>query len=197
MRKAFLRQLRLAVTILLGYLLQVSVMPHLQFGGATPSLLIVVTAVVTVGYGKLRALWVGMIYGIIMETMLPTVTMLNLLFYPVSALLCSMFFADKSESRLQVERSTGRRGRNISPYPRTVGCAAMNVTVYEIVNLIYMYLSGATISSAILSRSLADIIATTALTLLLMIPLRKMMGFRKAEEAPTASLRFDHRPARD
>ena len=197
MRQILLRQVKLFLVILVGYLAQVSIMPYLQFGGVTPSLLLAVTAIVTVGYGMLRGLWAGMFYGIVMEIMLPTVPMLNLLFYPVSALLCSVFFADKSEARLQYERSTGRKGRNISPLLRTVLCAAMNVTIYEIVNLVFMYLSGADLTAALIQRSLTDVLATTGLTAVIMVPVRKLLGFRKKEEVPVAELRFDRRPARD
>lgn len=196
-RQILLRQVKLFLVILVGYLAQVSIMPYLQFGGVTPSLLLAVTAIVTVGYGMLRGLWAGMFYGIVMEIMLPTVPMLNLLFYPVSALLCSVFFADKSEARLQYERSTGRKGRNISPLLRTVLCAAMNVTIYEIVNLVFMYLSGADLTAALIQRSLTDVLATTGLTAVIMVPVRKLLGFRKKEEVPVAELRFDRRPARD
>lgn len=197
MRQAILRQVRLMLAILLGYLLQVSVMPYFRVGDMTPSLLIAMMAIVTVGYGLLRGFWAGMIYGIVMETMLPTVSMLNLLFYPVSALLCGVIFADKSESRLQVERSTGRRGRNVSPLLRTVLCAAFSTAVYEIVNLIFMYLSGASLTSVLIRRSLTNIMATTALTALIMLPVRKLLGFRKVIDVPKAELRFDHRPERD
>ena len=196
-RQILLRQVKLFLVILVGYLAQVSIMPYLQFGGVTPSLLLAVTAIVTVGYGMLRGLWAGMFYGIVMEIMLPTVPMLNLLFYPVSALLCSVFFADKSEARLQYERSTGRKGRNISPLQRTVLCAAMNVTIYEIVNLVFMYLSGADLTAALIQRGLTDVLATTGLTAVIMVPVRKLLGFRKKEEVPVAELRFDRRPARD
>ena len=196
-RQAFLRQIKLILMLLLGYLLHVTVMPYLQFGGVTPSMLIAVTAIVTVGYGMLRGLWTGMVYGIVMETMLPTVPMLNLLFYPVSALFCSLFFADKSEATLQYRRSTGKRGRNLSPLLRTVLCAMTNVIVYEIVNLVYMYLSGAELTYALIQRGLTDVLATTALTAVIMVPVRKLLGFRKKEEAQTVDLRFDRRPARD
>lgn len=197
MRQAILRQVKLMLAILAGYLTHVTIMPYFQVDGVTPSMLIAITSIVTVGYGMLRGLWTGMIYGIVMEIMLPTVSMLNLLFYPVSALFCSLFFADKSEANLQYRRSTGRRGRNISPLLRTVLCALVNVLVYEVVNLVYMYLSGADITAALIQRGLTDVLATTALTAVIMVPVRKLLGFRKKEEQRAPELRFDHRPARD
>lgn len=197
MRQTLIRQVKLILAILLGYLGHVSLMPYIDIGGTSPSLLIAMTAIITVGYGLLHGLWIGMFYGIVMEIMLPTVPMLNLLFYPISALVCAMFFADRSEAQLQYARSIGRRGRNISPLLRTVLCALVNVIVYEIVNLVYMYLNGAELSSALIQRALIDALATTVLTAVIMIPVRKLLGFRKKEEAPVAELRFDHRPERD
>ena len=197
MPQALSRQIKLILVILVGYLAQVSVMPYFRVGDITPSLIIAVTAIVTVGYGILHGLWAGMFYGIVMETLLPTVPMLNLLFYPISALLCAVFFADRSEAQLQYARSIGKRGRNISPLLRTVLCAMVNVIIYEIVNLVYMYLSGAVLSAALIQRAMTDVLSTTVLTAVIMIPVRKLLGFRKKEEAPVAELRFDNRPERD
>lgn len=197
MRQALVRQIKLILVILVGYLAHVSLMPYLKFGDVSPSMLIATTAIVTVGYGMLRGLWTGMFYGIVMETMLPTVPMLNLLFYPISALLCSVFFADRSEAQLQYARSIGKRGRNISPLLRTVLCAMVNVIIYEFVNLVYMYLSGAALTAAIIQRGLTDVLATTLLTAVIMVPVRKLLGFRKKEEEQAPEMRFDRRPARD
>lgn len=191
MRKAILRQLKVILMVLLGYLGQVCIVsPYVKVGGVSPSLLIAMIAIVTVGYGKLRALWIGALYGILLETLLPTVQMLNLLYYPVSALLCSVFFADKSASRLQYERSVGKAGRNISPLLRTVLCAALNAAIYEIVNIVYMYLGGTLPTMAQLTKSLTVVAATTGLTALIMIPVRKLLGFRKPDPENPAELRF-------
>lgn len=190
MRKSILRQVKLAAAVLLGYLVHVCVMPYFRIGSTVPSMLLAMIAIITVGYGRLRALWVGAFYGIVMETLLPTVPMLNLMYYPVSALLCSVFTADKSAARLQYERSIGKAGRNISPVLRTVVCAALNALVYEIVNLVYMYLGGAAITMALIFRSMTAIFGTTALTALLVIPVRKLLGFRKQEPDTPAELRF-------
>ena len=197
MRQALFRQAKLILVILVGSLAQVAIMPYIRLGDVTPSLLISITAIVTVGYGMLRGLWTGMFYGIVMEIMLPTVPMLNLLFYPISALFCAVLFADRSEAQLQYQRSIGKRGRNTSPLFRTVFCTMVNVILYEIVNLVYMYLSGATLTAALIQRSLTDVLATTLLTVVIMLPVRKLLGFRKKEETQAPAMRFDHRPARD
>lgn len=172
-------QLKFFFIVLMGYLLQVCLMPYLRIGDVTPSLLCVVVAIVTVGYGKLRALWVGCIYGIFMEIMCPTITMLNLLLYPISAGALSIPFSDKSEKRLEYERSMGDTGRNVNPYLRTLGCAAANAFIYELVNVVYMYLGGASITLATLGKAFSDIFWTTALTAVLMVPIRRFLGFKK------------------
>lgn len=197
MRQTFIRQIKLFLAVLVGYLAQVSIMPYLSTGGVTPNLLIAMLAIVIVGYGLLRGVWVGAFYGILMETMLPTVPMLNLLYYPVTAMLCSLFFADKSAARLQIERSTGKAGRNRSPLVRTVLCAMVNAAIHEAVNLVYMYLGGSGVTFALIQRALVSVLLTTLLTAVIMYPIRKLLGFRRQEEEKPAELRFDHRPPRD
>ena len=197
MRQALMRQVKLVLVILLGYFAHVTIMPYLRLGNITPSLLIATTAIVAIGYGLLRGLWAGLFYGIVMEIMLPTVPMLNLLFYPITALLCSAVFADRSAAQLQYARSIGKRGRNRSPLLRTVLFTLLNVIIYEVVNLVYMYLSGADLTAALILRGLTDVFATTALTAIIMVPVRKFLGFRKLEEEQIPELRFDHRPQRD
>lgn len=179
MCQAAFGQLKFFVVVLLGYLLQVCLMPYLQIGDVTPSLLCAIIGIMTVGYDKLRAVWVGCIYGILMETMCPTIRMLNLLLYPLSAFFLSLFFSDKSEKRLEAERSIGKAGRNVNPYVRILGCAAANVLLYEIVNVVYMYLGGAEISITVLTRAFSDVFWSTVLAGVIMVPVRRFLGFKK------------------
>ena len=179
-------QIKFFFVVLLGYLVQVCVMPYFAVGDVTPSMLFALIAIITIGYGKLRALWVGCIYGILMETMCPTIRMLNLLLYPLSAGFLSMFFADKTEKRLEYERSIGKAGRNVNSYLRTMGCAATNTLIYEIVNILYMYLGGSALSAAIIGRGLLNVLWTTVLTTLIMIPVRRFLGFKKLKREPHA-----------
>ena len=190
MRDMIWRQVKLFLLLLLGYLTQVCIMPYIQVGGITPSMLIACIAVVTVGYGRLRALWAGALYGILMETFLASVPMLNLMLYPIVALLCSVPCADKSASRLQYERSIGKAGRNISPLLRTVICAVLNGVCVEVVHLVYAYLDGAAITSSSIGRAAVCIASTAALTALVMLPARKFLGFRKPDPESPAQVRY-------
>ncbi len=210
--QAVKHQVKFFLVILLGYLFQVCVMPYVEFGDVTPSLLYVVIAIVTVGYGKLRALWAGGFYGIVMETMLPGLPMLNLLMYPIGAVFVSIFFADKSEKKLEEERSIGRPltrshdflsvlsaigdritgapGQNANPYIRTPLCAAVNVLIYEVINLVYIYLGGTIPMGDHYSRAFTNILATTIMTIVLMYPVRRFLGFRKPESAKKPNVRY-------
>lgn len=208
--EAVWHQCRFFLLLLLGYLCQVCIIPYIDFGDVTPNLLYAVIAIVTVGYGKLRALWAGGFYGIVMETMLPAgLSMMNLLMYPIGSVFVSIFFADKSEKKLEEERSIGRPvihhhdflstltalgehikgapGQNANPYIRTPLCAMVNVLIYEVINLVYIYLGGTVLTTAHYGRSLTNIIATTVLTILLMYPVRRFLGFRKPDEQPRKS----------
>ncbi|MGN1019372.1 MAG: hypothetical protein ACI4O7_03285 [Aristaeellaceae bacterium] len=205
-------QLKFFLVVLLGYLFQVCVMPYFSVNSVTPSLLFAVVAILTVGYGRLRALWVGGFYGIVMETMLASLSMLNLLLYPLDALFCSIFFADKSDKKLEEERSIGRAavrkhdlrarlsslvdavrgapGQNANPYIRTPLCAGMNVLIYEVVNLIYIYLGGTVLTQTHYMRSLTNILLTVLLTVVLMLPVRRFLGFRKPVQEKRPVVRY-------
>ena len=101
----FRRYLMLAFLVIMGYLCQVCVIPYCSIAGVAPNLLYVVIGIVTVAYGKLRAFWVAMVFGLLMEIMLPSVTFMSLAVYPLSALFCSLLLHLFSSSK----RSTGRR----------------------------------------------------------------------------------------
>ena len=188
----FLRQLRLLIVLMLGYLFQVCVMPSFPIADVTPSLIYAIIAIVTVGYGKLRALWAGAFYGIILETMMPTISLFNLALYPISALFCSAFFSDRSETQLEYERSLGRPGRNWNPYLRTPLCCMLNVLIYEVVNIAYMYLGGNPPTPDVLGRAAVNILYSTALCMALAWPVRRVLGFRRLREENPAAMRFGY-----
>lgn len=210
--RATKHQVKFFLVVILGYLVQVCIFPYWQIDGVTPSLLYATIAILTVGYGKLRAFWVGGIYGILMETMLPGLPMLNLLMYPIGAVFCSIFFADKSEKKLEEERSIGRQpkrghdllsilnaiadwvrgapGQNANPYIRTPLCAGVNVLIYEVINLVYIYLGGTIPMQDHYGRALTNIFWTVLLTIVIMYPVRHYLGFRKPVEEKKPAVRY-------
>ncbi len=166
----------------LGYLCQVCIMPYLRIGGVSPNLLYVNIAIITVVYGRVQALWAGLIYGFLMEIMLPGVPYVNLAVYPISSLFVSFVFADKTLRRLQMDRAMKRKTREIPPLVRTVLCAVVNVFVYEVINVAYIYLQGTDLTVTHFRRALQDILLTGLLTLGLAALIRPLiLGRRKPE----------------
>lgn len=175
------RFFRFMLVVVLGYLCQVCIMPYLAVNNVTPSLLFAVTAIVTVCYGRLRAFWVGSIYGILMEIMLPSITFFNLLLYPVAAIFSSLPFADKSDKRLEYERSLNKKAQNVNPYLRTVLCAGLNTLIYEGINLVYVNLGGTALTLTHISRAVIDVALTMLTAAVLMLPLRRYLGYGRKQ----------------
>ena len=176
---ALRRYLILALLIAFGYLCQVCLMPYIRIFSVTPNLLYVIIGIVTVAYGKLRAFWVGMIYGLLMQIMLPSVSYLNLALYSLTTLFCSFAFADKPLKTLEYERATNRSRKELAPWLRTILCAAVNTLIYEAVNVTYLYIDGAELTGAHIFRALLDVALTTLLTLILLFPIRRLIFGRR------------------
>ena len=171
-----LRILKVFLITFLAYLFQVCVMPYLPIATITANLLIGVIAVVTVAYGRFFAFGSGAMCGILMETMIASIDYLNLIIYPVLGFMGSLVFADKSERRLEQERSMGKAGKNLPAVLRTILCAAMNIAIYEVVNLTYIYLTGVDLTATHLARAFVSIFYTVAVTCIIMLPLRRFFG---------------------
>ncbi len=186
MWRAARRLFTVLLVVCLGYLVQVCVMPYFRVLGITPSVMFPVMAIITVCFGKLSALWIGLFYGLLMESMQANVTLMNLLIYPVTALLTCALFSDKSQQQLEYERGIGKAGRNASPLIRTPACAAVSTAVYETVNVAYIYLRGADITGTNIFRAVVAVVINTALTVALMLPLRKWFGFSNLPEEDAA-----------
>lgn len=173
------RYLVLAFLTVFGYLFQVCVMPYVKIGGVSPNLLFAVIGIVTVAYGKLRAFWVGALYGLLMQIMVPSVSYLNLGIYTVSTLFCSFPFADKPLKTLEYDRAINRTRTELPAWLRTVLCAMLNTFVYEVVNLTYVYISGISLTGTHIFRGFLDVLLTGMLTLLLAFPVRRLIFGRR------------------
>lgn len=175
------RYLSLILIILLGYLFEVTVIPYIRPFGVSANLLYVVIGIITVAYGKLRAFWAGLIYGLLMEIMLPSVTYLNLAIYPITTLFCSFAFADKPLKTIEYERATNKKALELPAWLRTVLCTALNTFIYEIVNVTYIYLGGSAITADHFLKAFASVILTSLLCFILLFPLRRLILGRKAD----------------
>ncbi len=180
MRSGFIRKYTVLLLLtFLGYFTEVCVMPYVKIFGVTPNLLYVIIGIVTVAYGKLRAFWVGLIYGILMQVMLPSVTMLNLAIYPLTTLFCSFAFADKPLKTLEYERVVRQQRKDFPPWVRTVLCTMLNTLVYETVQITYIYLGGSPLTVSHFLRGFADVILTGSLCLLVLFPVRRAIFGRR------------------
>ena len=165
--------------IVFGYLFEVCVIPYFKIGGVSPNLLYAVIGIITVAYGKLRAFWVGMIYGLLMQIMLPSVSYLNLALYTLTTLFCSFPFADKPLKTIEYERATNRTRKELPAWLRTLLCASLNVLAYEAVNITYIYLGGTEVTFAHIFRGILDVFLTGLLTLAIMFPIRRLIFGRR------------------
>ena len=171
----------LVLLIIFGYLCQVCVIPYIRIFGVTPNLLYVIIGIVTVAYGKLRAFWVGLCYGILMEIMLPSVPYLHLILYPVTTLFCSFAFADKPLKTIEYERAVNKKSRELPAWLRTVLCTALNILVFEVVNVTYIYLGGSPLTFGHFSKAFLIVFLTTLLCLILLFPIRRLILGPKSE----------------
>lgn len=173
------RYLVLIFLTVFGYLLHVCVIPYVRIGGVSPNLLFVVIGIVTVAYGKLRAFWVGAVYGLLMQIMVPSVSYLNLGIYTISTLFCSFPFADKPLKTLEYDRAVNRTRKELPAWVRTVFCAMLNTLVYEAVNITYVYITGISLTAAHIFRGVLAVVMTGVLTLLLAFPVRRLIFGRR------------------
>lgn len=155
-------------------------MPYVKLFGVSPNLLYVMIGIITVAYGKLRVFWVGLVYGLLMQIMLPSVTMLNLALYPLTTLFCSFAFADKPLKTLEYERAMNRHRTELAPWLRSVLCTVLNTFIYETVQITYIYLGGNALTVPHFLRGLTDVFGTGFLCLLLVFPFRfAIFGHRR------------------
>ena len=178
---SFRRYLILALLVVFGYLMEVCLIPYIRVFGVTPNLLYVVIGIVTVAYGKLRAFWVGLCFGLLMEIMLPSVPYLHLLLYPITTLFCSFAFADKPLKTLEYERAVNKKSKELPAWLRTVLCTALNILVFEIVNVTYIYLGGSALTFSHFIKAFWDVILTSLLCLILLFPIRRLILGPKSE----------------
>ena len=184
MFQSFRKYFILFLLTFLGYFAEVCIMPYVKIFGVTPNILYVVIGIVTVAYGKLRAFWGGLVYGILLQIMLPSVTMLNLALYPLTTLFCSFAFADKPLKTLEYERAVNHRRKELPPWLRTVLCTMLNTFVYETVQITYIYLGGSPLTVNHFLRGLTDVFFTGVLCFLLQYPVRRLIIGRRGRPQP-------------
>lgn len=71
----------------------------------------------------------------------------------------------------------------MNPYLRTVLCAGLNTFIYELINLVYVSLGGTALTPDHLGRAVLDLLLTMALAAVLMLPVRRFLGFGRKKKA--------------
>lgn len=199
--QAGVKFLKALLLILLFYLLQAAVVPHLKVAGVMPNLLMIVIAIMTVSLGKLYAFIAGAVVGILLEAMAMTIPLFYVIIYPVLALLCAQIFSDMSDVKREIRRIREaqrqseaaaeisapyqrrklmfRLRRNspydLNPHLRILLNAITLVLLYEGVMLVYIALVGIQVGFGHIMRVLYAMIYT-ALCCVVMFPARAWLG---------------------
>ncbi len=179
----FAKFLKVAGFTLLAYLLQATVANHISIWDIAPNIALAMIAVVSVGLGRKYTFMMSLAIGYMLEIMLPILDYMNLILYPACAMLGALAFSDKSERRLEEERSTGRRGKMLNPHIRTPLCAMLSVSVFQSVQLMYIYLSGVVPDMGHILRAMIEIVYSSAIAAVLQFPARWWLGVYKVKKA--------------
>lgn len=211
---ALIRLVKILFLILLFYLLQTVVMPHLKLWGIMPNLLMIIIAILTVSLGKKYAFASGALIGILLETMTPNMRIFNLLIYPALALLCAQIFADMNEIKRELlrikiaQRQADRRvvavkgasrplrlhqyfqrksADDMEPHLRILLNALLLTLFYEGVMLIYVALDGVQVTFGHLLRMLQTLLYT-GLLCAVMFPVRSFLGMYRGRRRQTEAV---------
>jgi hypothetical protein len=177
------RGIRFAILTLLCYLLQSTVAVYLSLGGVAPNIALAVFAVVSIALGRKYTFLISVIVGYLLEVMLPSLNYINLILYPVCAMLGALTFSDKSEHKMEEARTLGKRSGNLPAHLRAPLCALLSITIFEAVNLLYLYLNGIPLDWGHYQRTLISIAYTTALASLFQYPIRWWFGLYGLKKA--------------
>ena len=206
--KALKRALKALIVTLLAYLTQACVMKYLTFQGIHGSVVFAALSIIIVSCGKKYAFCASCLTGMMMECMLSSVPALYVIAFPVITMFAAQTFADMSDRQLerrrviiesrQVRISEGKgkehwwqrfmlryRDSDLPPVVRIPLCAALMDFLLNAVLCAYMYLIGEELTLLHLGRILVSMLYTAFLALILMVPLRYVLGMyrrRKVRE---------------
>ena len=155
------RILKALIITLLFYLLQTCLMSHLKIAGIVACLPASAIAILTVSYGKKYAFGSSCLFGILFEATTASVGGLFAVIYPVFAMLFAQIFADMSDEkreRLILRQSAGKKYKD-----------EMNPVLRIILD-----------SVCIILRIIGASVYTGALTILMVFPVRRFLGVRRA-----------------
>ncbi len=174
---------KVSLLTLLTYLLQATVAQTISVWDVAPNIALAIIAVITVCLGRKYTFLMALAVGYLLEIMLGMLDYINLIIYPVCAMIGALAFSDKSERKLEEERTTGKHSVTLNAHLRTPLCAALSVGVFEAVHLFYIYLSGVQPDSGHFIRAAVDIVYSTVISGVLQFPIRLWMGTYRLKKA--------------
>ncbi len=179
----FRKLLKVIVITFLCYLTQVTIASYLTIGGVAPNLALAMLAVVTVCLGRKYVFVMSLWVGYLMELMLPVLDLLQIILYPVAALLGALVFADKTERKLEEEQTAGRKRPQWNPHLRTALCAGLSTSIFEMIHVFYIYLNGVDLESAHIQRAVFCVFYTMAIAFVIQFPIRWWLGIYRLKKA--------------
>lgn len=179
----FKKGVKFSIIVLLAYLLQSTTAQYIAIWDVAPNIALALIAVISVAMGRKYTFIMSVFIGYLLEIMIPALDYINLILYPVCGMLGALAFSDKSERRLEEERTLGKRAGNLPPHLRTVLCALLSVVIFEGVNLLYIYLNGIELNEVHYRRALISVLYTTVLAGVLQFPIRWWLGVYKLKKA--------------
>lgn len=175
--------IKFVILTLLAYLLQVTAADYIALWDVAPNIAFSFIAVVTVALGRKYTFVMSMVIGYLIEIMLPALDYINLILYPVASMLSALAFSDKTERKLEEERTRGKRATQLNPHLRTPLAALLSVLLFEGVHLLYIYLTGVDLDGGHWRRALIDVGYTTLISALIQFPIRWWLGTYKLKKA--------------
>jgi len=175
--------LKFILLTLLAYLLQVTAADYIAIKDVAPNIALALVSIVTVALGRKYTFVMAMTIGYCTEIMVPSLDYINLLLYPVAAMLAALAFSDKSERKIEEERTQGKQGKQINAHIRTPLAALVSILIFEGIHLLYIYLTGVELDRGHWSRALIDVGYTTLLSAVLQFPTRWWLGTYKLKKA--------------
>ena len=153
-------------------------MPYLAVSQNWGSLLFAWLAVATVTLGKKYTYCISLLYGILLECTLGSITLFYLIAYPVISMLFAQAFADMSEEKREERRTLNTRKRQddlpaLLRIPLFALCAD---SMLHAALIIYETLSGSPLTWAHIGHALGGIALTLLCTVIIMIPCRALLG---------------------
>lgn len=175
--------IKFSVLTLLAYLLQVTTADYIALWGVAPNIALALISIVTVALGRKYTFVMSMVVGYCLEIMVPALDYINLILYPVAAMLAALAFSDKTERKLEEERTRGKRTLQLGAHLRTPLAALLSILLYEGIHMMYISLSGVDLDRGHWQRALIDVGYTTLLSAVLQFPIRWWLGTYKLKKA--------------